>query len=185
MGVRLAIAFLLVVCPAFLLSAETCYACWCDRNPSLQANFTRAELVFHARVSEGGGGNRRVKVERVWKGQVDQEIVWRLDLFRRVSSCDLNFGYISVGDEYLIFTDEKSYAAGSPFAMSTCNGTREMSVASAQEALGPGYAPKRGVRSFGVPLAVTILLDATPHLLVCSFIIFACRRIVNTIWDAQ
>lgn len=111
------IRFLVLATIFVLLSFESVSACWCDRKPADTEPMFRAAVseavkesnaVFVGEIMEQKRSRLRVKVEKVWKGEVGEEIIlithnWNDGDIGAIDSCAYPF---EVGTKYLIYTDK-------------------------------------------------------------------------------
>ena len=147
------VSILVAACLLFLLGTRPSYACTCQYpGPSPSEAFEEASLVFSGTVlakhsfkilgeiSEVSGGTTsrelervedvyRIRVDRIWKGELD-EIIY-LSVYNSLNSCA---GGASVGSRYLVYD-----------GLSPCGRTRLLSSAGQDLAgLGRGRSPIPG-----------------------------------------
>ena len=98
----------LVLAAGFVLSAQSASACMCESLGSPKKNFDHAKngaaSIFVGRAVEVvngithgdfAGWRVKLKIERYWKGQLDEEVI----VFTGRNDCAAHF---AVGDEYLV-----------------------------------------------------------------------------------
>ena len=100
-----------------LLSVDSVSACWCrrevvDTETKFRAAVSKAvkqsNAVFVGEIIEQNRSQLRVKVERVWKGKVGEQLIlithdWQDGDLGSIDSCAYSF---VVGRKYLIYADK-------------------------------------------------------------------------------
>jgi hypothetical protein len=91
------VVYILGVAAFLLLNVSETFACMCAFSTPARA-FARADVVFSGTISEAKRGRWKITVERVWKGEVEEES--RLRNLSPDSGCA---PYFTLGKRYIVF----------------------------------------------------------------------------------
>jgi hypothetical protein len=123
------VAFALSSTILLLLLSESTAACWCRRDPAeklasaVAKELTHSFIVFSGEAIERNKSGLKFRVERVWKGNATNEIIFSSNIYADrgpdgrevfIDSCALLF---EVGKKYLVYADRE----GNELFVSKCS----------------------------------------------------------------
>jgi len=118
---------ILIAIPLLLLIRSEAYGCKCGQ-PTIESSFEKVPLIFTGEVIKLDPFRAVLKVEKMWKGELTEEIVL-LTGGRRdtggnvvVNSCDFRY---ALGERYLVYAS----GSGNELKASVCSRTRRLEVA--------------------------------------------------------
>ena len=115
------------VAALLLLNADKTFACSCAFYTPAQS-FARAQVVFSGMVSDARKGKWKFAVDRVWKGEVEEEITLR-DLSVG-TSCASNF---KLGKRYIVFASIDASQRKTTYNPNACSWTTPLKTFGGQE----------------------------------------------------